>query len=93
MLEVIEEIRSFPLRRLIRTRIAKATLASHAPNAKINIGIIKYMVEVDDRVKDSMRVKDRMDASSDRRHIRSLFRIIIIDVIDTREMINVNSCG
>lgn len=50
-------------------------------------------MEVDDIVKDSIKVNDRIDASRDRRHIRSLFRIIIIDEMDTNEIINVNSCG
>ena len=93
MLGVTEEIRSFPLRRLIKTKIAKATLASHAPKARINIGMVRNIVEVEDKVNESIRVSDRIDASSERRHINNLFRIIMIEEIVTREIINVSSWG
>lgn len=93
LLGVIEEIKSFPFRRLIRTRMAKATLASHAPKAKMNMGMVKNMVEVDDRVNESISVRDKIDASSERRHISSLFRIMIIEEIVTKEIIKVSSWG
>ena len=88
-----EEIRSFPFRRLIRTKIAKATLASHAPKARINMGMVKNIVEVEDKVNESINVRDKIDASSERRHISNLFRIMIIDEIVTKEIIKVSSWG
>jgi len=91
LLGVTEEIRSFPFNRLMRTKIANATLASQAPKARMNIGMVRNIVEVEDRVKDSIRVKDKIDASRDRRHISSLFRMIIIDEIVTKEIRNVSS--
>jgi len=93
LLGVTEEIKSFPFSRLIRTKIANATLASQAPKARMNIGIVRNIVEVEDKVNDSIRVKDRIDASRDKRHINNLFRMIIIDEIVTREIINVSSWG
>lgn len=59
----------------------------------MNIGIIRYIVEVEDRVKDSIRVRDKIEASRESKHIKSLLRIMMIDEIDTKEMINVSSCG
>ena len=89
----MDEIRSFPFSRLISTKIASATLASQAPNARINIGIVRYIVDVDDSVKDSIKVSDKMEASSESKHISNLFRIMIIEEMVIIEMINVSSCG
>lgn len=91
LLGVMEEIRSFPFSRLMSTKIAKATLASQAPNARINIGMVKYMVDLEDKVKEIMRVRERIDASRDRRHISNLLRKIIIDEIVIIEIISVSS--
>lgn len=88
-----DEIMSFPLRRLIRTRIANPTLASQAPKARINIGIVINMVDVEDRVNDNISVNDKIEASKESRHISNLFRMIIIDEIVIIEINKVNSCG